>query len=515
MKGFVKTVFAVCLTFIVLFLGGCKKENSPTTPIDNAPNQPIIVSPQNGAENQQTTLAISWTCSNPDNDRLTYDIYMDTENPPTALISLELTLTCYQCSGLNPHTKYYWRVVTKDQCLSTSSPTWSFTTGSNMFAPVLITPSNNSTEINIPQTIMWNATVGATSYKVQVSTNNSFQNSEIIVNENVGNTTSKRLINLTNFETYYWRVAAINLSDTSWSDVWSFTTSSTVSTLINGKVTNFINQAVSDVKIYTSPATVMVYSDPSGNYLIDDIAGGTYTLYAEKNGYNNYSASVNIIQGLNKTQDIIITIGVRCPGIPTITYQGKTYNTVQIGNQCWLKENLDVGTKINGSVQQANNNTIEKYCFDNNEANCDTNGGLYQWAEAVQYQNGAANYTSPSPAFTGNVKGICPTGWHIPTETEFETLKATVYDDGNELKAVGQGTSYGAGTNTSGFSALLSGYNGIYGYFGGLGNNAFFWSSTVYDSGGVYYISLGKNGSGIGLINSSKYNGFSIRCLKD
>jgi hypothetical protein len=69
---------------------------------------------------------------------------------------------------------------------------------------------------------------------------------------------------------------------------------------------------------------------------------------------------------------------------PTVTYAGKTYNTVQIGKQCWLKENLDVGTRINGSVNQTDNGTIEKYCYNDDPANCTTYGGLYTWNESMQ-----------------------------------------------------------------------------------------------------------------------------------
>jgi hypothetical protein len=72
------------------------------------------------------------------------------------------------------------------------------------------------------------------------------------------------------------------------------------------------------------------------------------------------------------------------PGTPTVTYAGKTYNTVQIGNQCWLKENLDAGIMIQVNQEQTNNGTIEKYCYDNNPNNCAAYGGLYQWAENVQ-----------------------------------------------------------------------------------------------------------------------------------
>src|ERR1035441_9850769 len=81
-----------------------------------------------------------------------------------------------------------------------------------------------------------------------------------------------------------------------------------------------------------------------------------------------------------------------CPNVATVDYAGKTYNTVAIGDQCWLKENLDIGTMINsinggtnGDGNQTNNGTIEKYCYNDDPANCTKYGGLYQWNEAMQY----------------------------------------------------------------------------------------------------------------------------------
>ena len=85
---------------------------------------------------------------------------------------------------------------------------------------------------------------------------------------------------------------------------------------------------------------------------------------------------------------------------------GQIYNTVQIGTQCWMAENMNIGTRINGSGDQTNNGTIEKYCYDDNEANCDTNGGLYQWNEMMQYTT------------MEGAQGICPAGWHIATDAE-------------------------------------------------------------------------------------------------
>ena len=67
-----------------------------------------------------------------------------------------------------------------------------------------------------------------------------------------------------------------------------------------------------------------------------------------------------------------------CPGIPTVDYGGKTYNTVKIGSQCWLKENLDVGTMILSSQNPSNNGVIEKYCYNDLLSNCTIYGGIYQ-----------------------------------------------------------------------------------------------------------------------------------------
>ncbi|MBK7631804.1 MAG: hypothetical protein IPJ23_14080 [Ignavibacteriales bacterium] len=85
-----------------------------------------------------------------------------------------------------------------------------------------------------------------------------------------------------------------------------------------------------------------------------------------------------------------------------IIYEGKTYGTVLIGTQCWMKENLNVGTMIQGNSNQSNNGVKEKYCYNNDTANCSIYGGLYQWNEAMQYVT------------TEGARGICPEGW-IPT----------------------------------------------------------------------------------------------------
>jgi uncharacterized protein (TIGR02145 family) len=198
-----------------------------------------------------------------------------------------------------------------------------------------------------------------------------------------------------------------------------------------------------------------------------------------------------------------------CPGSPTIDYTGKIYHTVQIGSQCWLKENLDVGTQISRSLEQTNNSTIEKYCYHDIEDSCTKYGGLYQWNEAMQYVTGEKS------------KGICPTGWHIPTHAEFVTLSTAVGGDGNSLKAIGQGSTNqghsGVGSDTSSFSALLAGaYDKSKGGFLRLEMDAYFWSSTDTNSTSVYLMYMYCYDSIITFyVGKFKEDGFSVRCIKD
>jgi uncharacterized protein (TIGR02145 family) len=168
---------------------------------------------------------------------------------------------------------------------------------------------------------------------------------------------------------------------------------------------------------------------------------------------------------------------------------------------------LDVGTMVLGSQEQTDNDTIEKYCYGDSTVNCDTYGGLYQWKEAMQYDT------------TQGVRGICPAGWHIPTLAEFQTLSTTVGGDGNALKAIGQGTGGGIGTNTSGFSALLAGYLEGYGAvrFIHLADSAIVWSSTLHDATRPHNLNLVTWFSNISLYYYywREDFGFSVRCIKD
>src|ERR1035437_215787 len=106
-----------------------------------------------------------------------------------------------------------------------------------------------------------------------------------------------------------------------------------------------------------------------------------------------------------------------------------------------------------------------------------------------------------------------PTGWHIPTYAELQTLSTAVNNNGNSLKAIGQGDAMwgGAGTNTSGFSALLAGYRILSGDYPNLGYITGFWSSTEYNPATyAYYVSLYSTDSNINFYGSWKGSGLSV-----
>jgi len=208
-----------------------------------------------------------------------------------------------------------------------------------------------------------------------------------------------------------------------------------------------------------------------------------------------YGIDSTRVVNLANSDSIVIFI---C-GASKVNYGGKEYQTVLIGTQCWFKENLDIGIRIDDSQNASDNGVIEKYCYNNNPSNCTTYGGLYQWDEAMQYVT------------TVGAKGICPTGWHIPTLAEFQTLAATVGNDGKALKEIGEGN----GTNTSGFSALLSGAHSITLNFLDLGYISYFWSSTPHTELWANYMHLYSNTEIVHFSTDIKADAMSVRCIKD
>lgn len=246
-------------------------------------------------------------------------------------------------------------------------------------------------------------------------------------------------------------------------------------------------------------------------FVASEVFAQTYYM-AVKNSDGSYT---NSGQGA-KVSDISKVIFVDCPATVDDA-EGNTYNTVVIGDGCWMATNLNVGKRIAGSFEQTSTDTdIEKYCYNDLKTNCDTYGGLYTWAEAMGYEDGASNIAINTFS-DDKVQGICPTGWHIPTLVELQALSTAISNSGNALKAIGQGTESGVGTNTSGFSALLTGYRLKFdegGIFRWLQFTTYFLSSTQ-DSFAFYPLALESSSGDVSFSSWLKRDAFSIRCLKD
>jgi uncharacterized protein (TIGR02145 family) len=158
------------------------------------------------------------------------------------------------------------------------------------------------------------------------------------------------------------------------------------------------------------------------------------------------------------------------------------YKTITIGEQVWMAENL-------------NCNVTGSKCYDNSESKCQKYGRLYDWETALT---------------------ACPTGWHLPSFEEWETLVdfAGGSDAGKKLKAKSGWNSNGNGTDDYGFSALPGGYGNSDGYFYNAGSYGYWWSATEYNSDLAYY--RGMNGSeGVGWNYNNEGILFSVRCLQD
>jgi uncharacterized protein (TIGR02145 family) len=187
---------------------------------------------------------------------------------------------------------------------------------------------------------------------------------------------------------------------------------------------------------------------------------------------------------------------------------GQVYKTVQIGEQVWIAQNLNFETEIS-------------WCgggSDTAEGDCATYGRLYTWAAAVGKSEDACGFGHTCSLPSGNIQGICPDGWHLPSNGEFEALieaAGSKYVAGMKLKSTSDWKENGNGDDAFGFSALPAGSRFDYGLCDGEGVSANFWSSSEDNSYRAYNIYLYYKHDRAGQYNYSKNGGLSVRCLKD
>ena len=236
---------------------------------------------------------------------------------------------------------------------------------------------------------------------------------------------------------------------------------------------------------------------------------------------------------ISKIDSIIFgydTLGA-CNGLTSLAYNGYSYDLVEIGGQCWFKENLQTITYKDGTpidypgtdnTLWANNTTGAYAWYDNDSSNyASTYGSLYNW-HAID-----------------NSAGLCPTGWHVPSDSAWAVIDSYLETNGYNYDGSTSGNKYAkamadsvlwnlssnAGTagntdyptyrNKSGFSALPGGNRSNNGDYFSIGDNGDWWSSSQTNTSLAWGRSLNYDGSNVARSNGFKSYGFSVRCLKD
>jgi len=220
-----------------------------------------------------------------------------------------------------------------------------------------------------------------------------------------------------------------------------------------------------------------------------------------------YTNVFDCTDSLSQTLHVYPASGHVCGNPFTDVRDNQVYQTRMFGSACWMTRNLNYGTRIAIHLYQQDNCIPEKYCYNESPFNCTDAGGLYQWDELTQYNT------------ADSVQGLCPPGWHIPSENEWQTLILLFQDAGlagGSLKPSG----------SSGFDGLLTGFLAnpdayTYGENDTLLHSTMFWTSTGCGDGKAWAHGLnmvvfepGYTPS-VSSYPSSKANAFSVRCVKN
>jgi uncharacterized protein (TIGR02145 family) len=333
-------------------------------------------------------------------------------------------------------------------------------------------------------------------------------------------------------------------------------TAQTQPTVTTGEASDITSTSAALHGTVTNPDNVTITAQgfewkasEGGNYTTENASSATmsYNLtgLTANTGYT-YRAFVTTVDGIIYGEEVNFTTligqesqdGQPCSGIPTVMdIDGNTYNTVQIGNQCWMKENMRTTRYSNGAEiplgSTFSSNPIGRFCPNNQCENVSVYGYLYNWSTAM-------NFTTSSSSNPSNRQGICPLGWHLPSDVEWEQLinyvnaqnnyRCLNYSSDNFIAkslastigwnnstiscAVGNDL---ASNDLTGFSAMPAGSfgGGNGGSYSSFGNSACFWSTTEVSSSDAKYFSVSNNSVGVDIHTWYKSYAYSVRCLRD
>ena len=218
-----------------------------------------------------------------------------------------------------------------------------------------------------------------------------------------------------------------------------------------------------------------------------------------------------------------------CEGLTHLTYDGYTYDLVAIGDQCWFAENLRSDTYANGEAIPGE--------MPDATWSTTTAGARSVYGEGTSICLDGPCDEATNAAALGNLynfyavtddRGLCPSGWHVPTDAEWKIMEKELgmttsqanaqgyrgTDQGHQLKASAEDTPSWDGSNTSGFTALAGGFRNASGSFEFMALGGVFWTSTPYGSE-AWFRDLYSEEPKVGRSTFYLRNGFSVRCVSD
>lgn len=439
-------------------------------------------------------------------------------------------------TGLSEATTYYVRAYAVNNRGTSYGNQQTFTTASAT-TPVLTTKVITDITINTAKSggdITTDGNSPVTAKGVCWSTSENPTTANDHTNDGTGTGSFVSVISgLTAGTTYYVRAYALNSRGTSYGDQQTFQTNAanapqlttteltsitTTSAVSGGNITNNGGAPVTERGVVwgTSHNPVITgnkTSDGAGNGIFtSNITGLTEgTLYFVR----AYATNSN---GTSYGNEYTFTT-------PVTDIEGNIYKTILIGNQVWMAENLrttklndgiDITNTVDAAAWVANNTSLATgFCwYNNNVANKDTYGALYNW-------------------FTVNTGKLCPAGWHVPTYAEYAALEIYLGVPADSINSWGwrgkgagtvlkntTGWTTGNGNNTTGFSALPAGYRAwLNGEFRGSGTLTYFWTGTDnsmnHEPNTAWYRRLDGTDSRIYNATTERGSGKSVRCMKN
>jgi len=235
----------------------------------------------------------------------------------------------------------------------------------------------------------------------------------------------------------------------------------------------------------------------------------------------------NVLSALILFGSGLIGVQGQTTGTFTDSRDGNEYKWVQIGEQVWMAQNLAYLLSVNkvaDGSEDSKGSYYYVYSYDGTNvteakatANYKTYGVLYNWTAAV---NGEVSSTTKPE----KIQGICPKGWHLPSDEEWTQLADYIKTSsglpaaGGSLKEKGtihwRNPNRGANNNI-GFVALPGGYRASYGGFSGAGGAGFWWSATYGNANQIWGRSIKHSNAVLGRKTFDKASGFCVRCVRD